>query len=246
MRRRTRRSLIAFAVVLLPVVFLTPSSVALVDKGPGRPASSSEGGPGCAFEDSRRRHAPPLRRSSGDATRRRSHHGHLVSQRHLAAAAGHGAGALWVRRRPRGERKSQGAPGSQGQPGRGRPEPACRRAEHSRHHAELRRHRLPGCGMLLRAAGHQRRSGSDAVRPDRQRRHPGLQQDDGRVRAGPCGHFHDLGWFRRRLPEQRPRRPDRALRPARQPLGHQPVRRHLGPDRRMRRRLDHQRRHRVL
>ncbi len=37
MRRRTRRSLIAFAVVLLPVVFLTPSSVALVDKGRGGP-----------------------------------------------------------------------------------------------------------------------------------------------------------------------------------------------------------------
>ncbi len=44
--------------------------------------------------------------------------------------------------------------------------------------------------------------GADAVRPDRQRGLPGLQQDDGRLGAGAFGHRHDLERLWGRLPEQ--------------------------------------------
>ncbi len=90
------------------------------------------------------------------------------------------------------------------------------------------------------------RGGTDAVRPDRQRRLPGVQQDHGRLGARTRGHLLDLGRFWRRLPEQRRRRPDRALRPDRQPLAFEPVRRPGNPDRRVHRRLHDFRPHRFL
>lgn len=44
---------------------------------------------------------------------------------------------------------------------------------------------FPGVACNCSPARHQRRGGRHAVRPDRQHRGPGLQQDDGRVPAGP-------------------------------------------------------------
>ena len=63
---------------------------------------------------------------------------------------------------------------------------------------------------------------------------------------GPVGIYNALGRLRRPLRDRRRRRPDRALRPARQPLAHQPVRGRLGPDGRVHRHLHHERRHRRL
>ena len=67
-----------------------------------------------------------------------------------------------------------------------------------------------------------------------------------RLGPRPGQHRHDLDRLRRRLRDQRRRRPGRALRPARQPLAGQPVRRPARAHRRVHRRLDHQRRHRHL
>ena len=57
---------------------------------------------------------------------------------------------------------------------------------------------------------------------------------------GPITIATDLERLRRCLPEQQPWRPGRAVRPARQPLAGQSVRRRVGAHRRMRRRLDQQ------
>ena len=122
----------------------------------------------------------------------------------------------------------------------------ARRGEHARAEPQLRRDPVPRRRLQLRAAGHERRSRRHAVRPDRERGLPGVLEVDRRVRLRPRRDHHALERLRRRLPEQRRRRPGRALRPAGRPLGDHPVRGRLRPDGRVRRRLDHERRDRKL
>ena len=74
----------------------------------------------------------------------------------------------------------------------------------------------------------------------------GVQQGDRRLRARADQHRVALDRLRRRLPEQRRRRSGRPLRPARQPLGREPVRRDGSADPRVRRGLDLERRDRLV
>ena len=95
------------------------------------------------------------------------------------------------------------------------------------HVAQLQRHPVPGRGCNCAPPDTNGEVGADAVRADGQRGPPGLQQGTGASVLGPIAIVTPLERLRRRLPEQRRRRPGRAVRPARQPLAGDAVRRRV-------------------
>ena len=183
MRRRTRRSLIAFAVVLLPVVFLTPSSVALVDKGRGGPVrvpKAALAAPsrilGAAM---RRRSADPPETPPADEVITGTSYRNDTSPplRDMEPVPYGFVGDREANENPKVPLVHKDSPDEvvQNQPVVAPNIPGTT--------LNFDGIPFPGRGVQLRAARHRRRSGPDAVRPDRQRR---LSRSSTRRRARPC------------------------------------------------------------
>ncbi len=176
--------------------------------------------------------------SEGRQGRQQGHGGAFGQERRLREAPQHQAEAVYQAahegRADPAARPPARDPGRSRCPGQGgfgppehgesrRPEQAGG-AEHARHAAQLRRDLLPRRQLLLRPAGPQRRGRRHAVRPDRERGHPGLRQDHGQLGARAGKHRVAVERLRRALRNVRRGRPGRGLRPAREPLGHQRAR----------------------